>query len=100
MPELDDIALLWQYAEDNSESAFAALAEKYVNLLVGRGADEPVEVRLPNRRLRRTGAPISDQTGFGSLPPGRVGDRRSDTFVLSRIPHLSFPLCVLGSLAV
>ena len=33
MPELDDIALLRQYAEDNSESAFAALAEKYVNLV-------------------------------------------------------------------
>ena len=33
MPELDDIALLRQYAEDNSESAFATLAEKYVNLV-------------------------------------------------------------------
>ena len=33
MPELDDIALLRQYAEDNSESAFSMLAEKYVNLV-------------------------------------------------------------------
>jgi RNA polymerase sigma factor (sigma-70 family) len=33
MPEMDDIALLRQYAEGKSESAFAALAEKYVNLV-------------------------------------------------------------------
>jgi RNA polymerase sigma factor (sigma-70 family) len=33
MPEPDDIALLRQYAEGRSESAFAALVEKYVNLV-------------------------------------------------------------------
>ena len=33
MPEMDDIALLRQYAEGNSESAFASLVEKYVNLV-------------------------------------------------------------------
>ena len=32
MPEPDDIALLRQYAEGGSESAFATLVEKYVNL--------------------------------------------------------------------
>lgn len=33
MQEMDDIALLRQYAEGNSESAFATLVEKYVNLV-------------------------------------------------------------------
>jgi RNA polymerase sigma factor (sigma-70 family) len=33
MPEMDDIELLRQYAEGNSESAFATLVEKYVNLV-------------------------------------------------------------------
>src|ERR1022692_3432869 len=33
MPDLDDITLLRQYAENNSESAFAALAERHVNLV-------------------------------------------------------------------
>ncbi len=33
MPEMDDIALLRQYAEGSSEAAFATLAEKYVNLV-------------------------------------------------------------------
>ena len=33
MPELDDITLLRQYAEGHSESAFAALVERYVNLV-------------------------------------------------------------------
>jgi len=33
MPELDDITLLQQYAEDNSESAFATLVERHVNLV-------------------------------------------------------------------
>ena len=33
MPEMDDIELLRQYAEGNSESAFAMLVEKYINLV-------------------------------------------------------------------
>jgi DNA-directed RNA polymerase specialized sigma24 family protein len=33
MPELDDIALLRQYAENNSESAFTTLVERHVNLV-------------------------------------------------------------------
>src|SRR5208282_1786153 len=33
MPDLDDITLLRQHAEHHSESAFAALVEKYVNLV-------------------------------------------------------------------
>ena len=33
MPEPDDIALLKEYAESNSESAFAALVERHVNLV-------------------------------------------------------------------
>ncbi len=33
MPEMDDIALLRQYAEHNSESAFAVRVAKYVNLV-------------------------------------------------------------------
>ncbi len=33
MPEPDDIALLKQYAEDNSEAAFAGLVTRYVNLV-------------------------------------------------------------------
>ena len=33
MPEMDDIALLRQYAEDNSESAFATLVTRHVNLV-------------------------------------------------------------------
>ncbi len=33
MPELDDIALLRQYAENGSETAFAALVERHVNLV-------------------------------------------------------------------
>jgi RNA polymerase sigma factor (sigma-70 family) len=33
MPELDDIALLRQFAEDNSESAFTSLVERHVNLV-------------------------------------------------------------------
>ena len=33
MPESDDITLLRQYAEGNSEAAFAALVERYVNLV-------------------------------------------------------------------
>jgi hypothetical protein len=32
MPELDDIALLRQYAEGNSESAFSTLVERYPEL--------------------------------------------------------------------
>ena len=33
MPELDDIALLAQYARDNSEAAFATLVTRHVNLV-------------------------------------------------------------------
>ena len=33
MPELDDIALLRQYAENNSESASTTLVERHVNLV-------------------------------------------------------------------
>ncbi len=33
MPEMDDIALLREYAETGSEAAFASLVEKYVNLV-------------------------------------------------------------------
>src|ERR1022692_213107 len=33
MPEPDDIALLKQYADENSESAFAELVARYVNLV-------------------------------------------------------------------
>src|ERR1017187_8301058 len=33
MPELDDITLLREYAETGSEAAFAALVERYVNLV-------------------------------------------------------------------
>jgi hypothetical protein len=33
MPESDDIALLKQYADENSESAFAELVTGYVNLV-------------------------------------------------------------------
>jgi hypothetical protein len=44
MPEMDDIVLLRQYAEHNSESAFAALVAKYVTLVhftAWRNADNP-----------------------------------------------------------
>src|SRR5208283_3758141 len=33
MPESDDIALLKQYADENSESAFTELVTRYVNLV-------------------------------------------------------------------
>src|ERR1019366_6567724 len=33
MPEPDDITLLKQYADENSESAFAELVTRYVNLV-------------------------------------------------------------------
>lgn len=33
MPELDDIALLRQYVENNSESASTTLVERHVNLV-------------------------------------------------------------------
>jgi uncharacterized protein (TIGR03435 family) len=44
MPESDDITLLRQYAEGNSEAAFAALVERYVNLVYSTA-------------LRRAGSP-------------------------------------------
>ena len=44
MPELDDIALLRQYAEGNSETAFTALVERHLNLVYSTA-------------LRRAGSP-------------------------------------------
>ena len=48
MPELEDIELLRRYQEENSETAFTALVERYINLVYSTG-------------LRRTGSPSAAQ---------------------------------------
>jgi uncharacterized protein (TIGR03435 family) len=71
MPEMDDIELLAQYARHNSETAFASLVERYINLVYStalRSANNPHAAEEITQAvfiiLARKAASLSKQTAL------------------------------------
>ena len=77
MPESDDIALLQQYAENGSESAFAALVERHVNLVYS------VALRSVGQCARRRGNRAGGLHHSGEESGGFVQTNNSFRLALS-----------------